>query len=60
MKTLEKNITKLSALEEQELMENYGGFWAQLAAGILAAMAKNVIDNWDDFKAGLRGEACPS
>jgi hypothetical protein len=43
-------------LSKDELSKTYGGFWYYILGGIALAISNGVIIDWDNFKAGLRGE----
>jgi hypothetical protein len=42
-------------LKAGELHETRGGILAALATGLLIAAGVAIINDWDNFKAGLRG-----
>ncbi|MBW3466256.1 class IIb bacteriocin, lactobin A/cerein 7B family [Arthrospiribacter ruber] len=51
-------MEKFEELSFEEMVEVEGGlgFWATVGAGILVASAVAIISDWDNFKAGLKGE----
>jgi hypothetical protein len=56
MKTLELKATGLFALTAEEERNISGGFWLQVLQGIAIAGGGALIQDWDNFKAGLRGD----
>ena len=47
---------EVKELDKIELKKVYGG-WVRIVLGALAAIAKEVIGDWDNFKAGMNGDA---
>jgi hypothetical protein len=56
MKTLELKRTGLFALTAEEERNISGGFWLQVLQGLAIAGGTALIQDWDNFKAGLRGD----
>lgn len=56
MKTLDFKTVGLQPLTADEEQNISGGFWLQLISGAAAVMVGAVVSDWDNFKAGLRGE----
>jgi hypothetical protein len=53
---LEKlNVAELNAQETQET-EGGIGILATIAAGLIISAGVEIIQDWDNFKAGLNGE----
>jgi bacteriocin-like protein len=50
-----KNFEELS-FEEMQRVEGGLGFWETVAAGLIVATVVAIIDDWDNFKAGLQGK----
>ncbi len=44
-----------SPLHEGEMHEIHGGFLAAILAGLIIAAGTAIINDWDNFKRGLRG-----
>ncbi len=42
-------------MNRKELQETHGGIWLVVLAGLLIAGGAEIIRDWDNFKAGLRG-----
>jgi len=42
-------------LQSSELMRVEGGFWQTLAAGLIIAVAVEIMNDWDNFKNGIAG-----
>ena len=42
-------------LNKEEMYETRGGILAAIAAGLLIAAGAAIINDWDNFKAGLMG-----
>jgi hypothetical protein len=55
MKTF-KDFTDYRELDQKELTGISGGVIWFIIGGIIVAMAKEVISDWDNFKAGLSGQ----
>lgn len=51
-------MEKFENLSFKEMTEVNGGlsFIATIAAGIIIYAASEIINDWDNFKAGLKGE----
>ncbi|SEF91822.1 hypothetical protein [Algoriphagus boritolerans] len=51
-------MEKFKELSIEEMQETAGGlgFWATIGAGLIVATGVAIISDWDNFKAGLRGE----
>ncbi|WP_373397047.1 hypothetical protein V8V91_21020 [Algoriphagus halophilus] len=51
-------MEKFKELSIDEIKEISGGlgFWATVGAGLIAATTIAIINDWDNFKAGLKGE----
>jgi hypothetical protein len=51
-------MDKFKELSLVEMQETTGGlgFWATVGAALIVGAAIAIIDDWDNFKAGLRGE----
>lgn len=51
-------MEKFEELSFEEKLELKGGlsFWGTVAAGVIVATVVAIIDDWDNFKAGLKGE----
>jgi len=56
MKTF-KDFTNYQELDQKELTGISGGVIWFIIGGIVVAMAKEVMSDWDNFKAGLTGQA---
>jgi hypothetical protein len=52
-----KNLSNYRELDQQELIGISGGVMWFIIGGIVVAMAREVISDWDNFKAGLSGQA---
>jgi COMC family len=51
-----KNIKAFQELDQSELIMISGGVFWYIVGGIVVAMAREVISDWDNFKAGLTGQ----
>jgi hypothetical protein len=51
-----KNLTHYHELDKYELSGIYGGVIWYILGGIAIAIANEVVRDWDNFKAGLKGE----
>lgn len=57
MKNLELHDVCLEELSPEEQLEITGGsFGLDVLGGLLLAIAKEVISDWDNFKRGLTGQ----
>ena len=61
MKTFETRKSEFNAagllpLNAEEERNVCGGFWLQILGGGLVAAGRTIINDWDNFKAGLMGE----
>lgn len=50
-----KNFEELS-FEEMRSVEGGLGFWETVGAGLIVATFVAIVDDWDNFKAGLQGK----
>jgi hypothetical protein len=55
METIQ-NLSYYRELDQKELTGIYGGFFWYIAGGIIIAITREVISDWDNFKAGLAGQ----
>jgi hypothetical protein len=51
-----KNFSNYEELDRDELIGISGGVIWYIIAGIIVAVANEVISDWDNFKAGLTGQ----
>jgi hypothetical protein len=51
-----KNLSYYRELDNNELTATYGGIFWFILGGIIVAVTKEVISDWDNFKAGLTGQ----
>ena len=51
-----KNLSYCHELDKDELSGTYGGVIWYIVGGIVVAVVKEVISDWDNFKAGLAGQ----
>lgn len=51
-----KNIRDFQELNQSEMASISGGVIWYIVGGIVVAMAKEVMSDWDNFKAGLTGQ----
>jgi hypothetical protein len=51
-----KNLTHYREIDKHELSGIYGGVIWYILGGIVIAMTNEVVRDWDNFKAGLKGE----
>jgi len=51
-----KNIRDFQELNQSELIDISGGFIWYIVGGLAIAIAKEVMSDWDNFKAGLTGQ----
>ena len=51
-------MEKFKELSLEDLQETTGGlgFWATIGVGLIIGAGIAIIDDWDNFKAGLRGQ----
>jgi hypothetical protein len=52
-----KDFTNYRELDQKELIGTSGGVIWFIVGGIIVAMAREVMSDWDNFKAGLTGQA---
>jgi hypothetical protein len=52
-----KDFTNYRELDQKELIGISGGVFWFIVGGIIVAMAREVMSDWDNFKAGLTGQA---
>lgn len=50
-----KNFSSYQELDQKELIGISGGVIWFIIGGIIVAMAREVMSDWDNFKAGLTG-----
>jgi hypothetical protein len=55
MNEIMENYTGFRSLEREELYQTRGGVLAAIAAGLIIAAGAAIINDWDNFKAGLMG-----
>ncbi len=51
-----KNLSYYRELNKDELSGIYGGVIWYLIAGVVVAVVNEIVSDWDNFKAGLRGQ----
>jgi len=51
-----KNIGDFQELDQSEMTGISGGVFWYIVGGIVVAMAREVMNDWDNFKAGLTGQ----
>jgi hypothetical protein len=51
-----KNLSHYREIDKDELSGIYGGIIWYVIGGIIIAVANEVVSDWDNFKAGLRGQ----
>lgn len=51
-----KNLSFYYELDKDELTRTYGGVFWFIVGGIAVAIVKEVLSDWDNFKAGLTGQ----
>ena len=51
-----KNINDFQELNQSELVGISGGVIWYIVGGLVIAIAKEVMSDWDNFKAGLTGQ----
>jgi len=51
-----KNPSSCRELNNDELSGISGGWWWYIVGGVVFAVTNEICRDWDNFKAGLRGE----
>jgi len=51
-----KNLSYYRELDKEELSGIYGGVIWYIVGGVIIAVVNEIVSDWDNFKAGLRGQ----
>lgn len=51
-----KNLSYYRELDKNELSGIYGGVAWYVIGGLIFAVANEIVSDWDNFKAGLKGQ----